>query len=71
MQSQKVKGGKKLRRCNSSKRAAWKARYNAAGGAMGNKARRIARRIKNYKNPELVIKGLGPDLAYMVKALLA
>ena len=68
---QKIKGSKKLRRCGNAKRAAWKARYNAKGGAMGNKAARIARRIKHYRHPERSLRGLPADLAYMVEQLMA
>ena len=65
-QLQKKKGGKCLRRCGKGQYKL----YIAQNRRTNNKARRLARRIKNYKDPIKFLNGVNDDLRNKVTKIL-
>jgi len=60
------KGGKCLRRCGKGHYK----EYRNENRKLNNKARRLARRIRNYKNPIGFLNGVNDDLRVKVIKIL-
>jgi len=60
-------GGKGRKHGRNRKRCE---RYKAENRRVKNKARKIAKRIRNYKEPKNTLKGMNKELAQAVRAIL-